>query len=140
MAAAIARDELAANPATRDWQVACAGLTVREPGAPLVPEALTALVDVGVDMPVDHKARPLTPAMCADADVIYCMTRSQRDKVIALAPDAADRTVRLDPDTDVPDPAGEALEIYRDCATRLRTLIRTRLQEHLAAPALTPSA
>ncbi|HEX6473266.1 MAG TPA: hypothetical protein VF069_29510 [Streptosporangiaceae bacterium] len=139
MAAAIARTELAANPATRHWHIDCAGLTVHEPGAPITRQAITALADLGIDAPLDHTAQPLTPAMCANADVIYCMTQAHRDQIIAVAPEAADRTVCLDPDTDLPDPAGQPLHVYRDCATRLHTLISNHIHQHLTAPAPSPT-
>jgi protein-tyrosine-phosphatase len=132
MAAAIARAELAANGSDSDtvyWQVDSAGLSVKSPGAPLSPEAATVLSELGVDTSQAHTARQLTPAMCVDTDVVYCMTREQRDSVVALAPSAAERTVCLDPEADLADPSGRPIEAYRDCAADLRALIRQRLQE-----------
>jgi protein-tyrosine-phosphatase len=152
MAAAIARAELAAvNGAAGDphgngaagnghskingtqlvrWEVDSAGVSVHEPGAPLTSEAVAALLDLGVDAPLDHRSKQLTPAMCVDTEVVFCMTREQRDSVIAIAPGAADRTVCLDPaDEDVADPAGQAVEEYSTTAIRLRTLVRDRLRE-----------
>jgi protein-tyrosine-phosphatase len=131
MAAAIARAELAANGGPPRWPVGSAGVSVRLPGEPISPEALTALVEMGVDAPVEHRSRQLTPEMCTDTKMVYCMTRTQRDLVVALAPAAAARTVCLDPEADVPDPAGQPLDAYRDCAARFRTLIRARLREQL---------
>jgi protein-tyrosine-phosphatase len=128
MAAAIARAELAAHAAIRHWQVSCAGVSVHSPGKPISPEAVTALLELGVEAPLDHRARQLTPAMFADCDAVYCMTRDHRGSVIAIAPEAAGRTVCIDPDVDVPDPVGH-IDAYRDCADRLRTLIRRHLQE-----------
>jgi protein-tyrosine-phosphatase len=129
MAAAIARAELAANGGTPRWPVGSAGVSVRSPGTSISPEAVTALVELGVDAPLDHRSRQLTPEMCIETKMVYCMTRTQRDLVMALAPAAAARTVCLDPEADVPDPAGQPLDAYRDCAARFRTLIRARLQE-----------
>lgn len=132
MAAAIARAELAANAAIRHWKVSCAGVYVLSPGAPISPEAATALLELGIEAPLEHRARQLTPAMCADSDAVYCMTRDHRDAVIAIAPEAAGRTVCIDPAADVPDPDGH-IGGYRDCAGRLRTLIRRHLPEPAAA-------
>jgi protein-tyrosine-phosphatase len=137
MAAAIAHAELATHPEGQHWQVDSAGLTVHTPGRPIATEALIALLNLGVDAPLNHQSRQLTPALCADNDVLYCMTRDQRDKVIALAPDAADRTLCLDPDNDILDPAGQPQQVYRNCATELRTLIQDRLHEHRQSYALT---
>jgi protein-tyrosine-phosphatase len=100
---------------------------------------VAALLDLGVEAPLDHRSRQLTPAMCVDTDVVYCMTREQRDSVLAIAPGAADRTICLDPgDEDVDDPAGQAADAYRTTAIRLRTLVRSRLleqRERYAVPA-----
>jgi protein-tyrosine-phosphatase len=146
MAAAIARAELAAagngNGNTR-WPVDSAGLAVNSPGKPISPAAATALLELGVDVPLDHKSRQLTADMCAGSEAVYCMTRAQRDKVVALAPAAADRTFCLDPEEDVPDPSGEPADVYRECANRLRALVHDRIVElrdrHVAVPAPTPS-
>jgi protein-tyrosine-phosphatase len=143
MAAAIARAELAAvngNGAVH-WDVESAGVAVREPGAPLSAQAVAALRDLGIDESFDHRAKQLTPTMCVDTDVVYCMTREQRDKVIAIAPGAAERTICLDPAVaDVDDPAGGPADAYQGCATRLRTLVRARLQEQRERYAVSASA
>ncbi len=139
MAAAIARAELAAggngsgngngNGLVR-WDVDSAGISVRDAGAHITSEAVAALLDLGIDAPLDHRSKQLTPAMCVDTDVVYCMTREQRDSVIAIAPGAAERTICLDPgDDDVDDPSGQPVDAYRTCAIRLRTLVHRRLQE-----------
>ncbi|MQA95204.1 MAG: hypothetical protein GEV11_11370 [Streptosporangiales bacterium] len=129
MAAAIAHAELAAMDGGVRWPVRSAGLTVHEPGAPMSPEAVRALVELGVEAPLGHESRQLTPDQCAGTEMVYCMTRAQRDAVLALVPDAAERTICLDPEYDVPDPAGQPFEAYLDCAVRLRSLVRDRLQE-----------
>jgi protein-tyrosine-phosphatase len=144
MAAAIARTELAAaNGHSQHWHIESAGISVHSPGAPITPEAIAALGELGIVAPLDHQSRQLTPDMCADPEVVYCMTAAHRDTVIALAPDAADRTICLDPGADVPDPAGQPIDAYRDCADHLRTLIRNHLDEHHQhhpQPAQTPGA
>jgi protein-tyrosine-phosphatase len=128
LAAAIARAELAADPAIRGWQVSSAGVSVGSPGTPISSEAARVLLELGVEAPLDHRARQLTPVMCADSDKVYCMTRDHRESVIAIAPEAAERTVCIDPGIDVPEPAGH-IDAYRDCAGRLQTLIRQHLSE-----------
>lgn len=133
IAAAIAGAELAADASIRHWRVSCAGVSVSSPGAPISPEAVRVLLELGVEAPLDHRARQLTPVMCADSDAVYCMTRDQRESVIAIAPEAAEWTVCLDPDVDVPDPAGQSLDAYRDCAGRLQTLIRRHLGDQAPA-------
>lgn len=132
MAAAIALAELSADAAVPPWQVASAGLSVGSPGATIAPEAAAALRELGVPVPLEHRARPLTAQMCVGAEAVYCMTQAHRDAVIALVPDAAERTFCLDPRADVPDPAGQPLEAYRNCARRLRSLVHDQLAERRA--------
>ena len=128
MAAAIARAELATS-GWPTWDVASAGVSVDSPGAPISPQAVAALRELGIEAPEQHRARALTAQMCAGTEAVYCMTRAQREAVLALAPDAAGRTFCLDPDSDVDDPAGQALDAYRSCARRLQTLVRDRIRE-----------
>ncbi len=128
IAAAIARAELADDVRIAHWTVSCAGVSVKSPGTPVKPEAVRVLLELGLEAPLDHRARQLTPVMCADSDAVYCMTRDHRDSVLAIAPEAAERTVCIDPDLDLPEPAGH-LDAYRDCAGTLRTLIRRHLRE-----------
>ncbi|NKZ03730.1 arsenate reductase/protein-tyrosine-phosphatase family protein [Actinomadura latina] len=134
MAAAIARAELAASNGngTPHWPIGSAGISVRKPGAPLAPEAAAVLSELGIDPPLAHRSRQLTPEMCADTKMIYCMTRAQRDRVVELAPAAAARTVCLDAESDVPDPSGQPLHAYRSCAIRFQTLIRQGVREQWA--------
>ncbi len=128
IAAAIARAELDADAAIRHWQVRSSGVSVHSPGTPISSEAATVLLELGIEAPLDHRARQLTPVMCAGSDAVYCMTRDHRESVIAMAPETAERTVCIDTGVDVPEPAGH-IDAYRDCAGKLRTLIRQHLQE-----------
>jgi protein-tyrosine-phosphatase len=122
MAAAIARTTLADR-----WRVASAGLNAT-PGAPMADEAVTALTALGITAN-GHHARQLTPAMITEASTVYCMTAAQRDAVLTLAPEAAGKTVVLDPDGDLPDPHGKAASAYRDCADRVHQVISRRAAE-----------
>lgn len=129
MAAAIADAEIAADPGMPGWRVESAGVSVRAPGAPISHEAAAALTHLQVDPPESHRSRQLTAELCAGTEAVYCMTRKQRDQVIAMAPEVAERTFCLDPKADIPDPAGQPAEAYRECAAGLRKLIRDRLGE-----------
>jgi protein-tyrosine-phosphatase len=128
MAEAITRAELAALGYDGDWRVASAGVSVPRPGGPIAPLAVKALRQLDIPVP-RHESRPLTPELIAQAHTIYCMTPGHRQAVLAMVPDAADRTVVLDPDDDLPDPHGQPLSAYRDCADMLRAVIGRRLAE-----------
>lgn len=98
-------------------------------GAPASAENTTALRSVGVE-PTEHRSRPLTRQLIAEADVIYTMAGWHREGVLALDPTASSRTWVLDPEgKDVPDPVGLAQEVYNQTAAKLMTLIRQRLTE-----------
>ena len=131
MATAIARAELAARFGRRaPARVQSAGLTVR-PGAPMTPEAEVALREIAVE-PGRHRARLLTPELVERAEAIFCMTAAHREAVLRMHPAAAGKTLCIDPDGDIPDPIGSALEVYVGCAERLRDLVRRRFDALLA--------
>lgn len=139
MAVAVARAELAARLRIpwRDFarspvQAVSAGVKA-ETGKPLTPEAGLALREIGVPAG-RHRACPVTAEMIGRAETVFCMTKSQRDAVIALVPEAAGKTVCLDPDGDIPDPIGHGQEVYRECLARIRGAVRIRLDERLGIP------
>jgi protein-tyrosine-phosphatase len=136
MAAAIAHAEIAADGSLPKWEIGSAGVSVQTAGAPISPEAVEALGELGIEPPAAHGSRQLTAEMFANIQAVYCMTRAQRETVIKLAPSAAERTFVLDPADDVPDPAGQPPEAYRTCATKLRDLVRSRLAEQRESYAL----
>ncbi|HEY0500849.1 MAG TPA: hypothetical protein VGD48_34250 [Kutzneria sp.] len=127
MAAAIARRELATASRRRAWRVLCAGVSVSRPGDPIAPVAVEALAGLGIPSP-RHAARPVTPAMCAASEVVFCLTSAQRDAVVAMAPAMADRVVCLDPDGDVPEPDHDSAA---DSAGQIQVLVRLRVTEWL---------
>jgi protein-tyrosine-phosphatase len=140
MAVAVARAELAQRLRypRRDFarfpvQAASAGVAA-EVGRPLTAEASVALREIGVP-PGRHRARAVTPEMVERADAVFCMTRRQRESVIALVPAAAGKTVCLDSAQDIPDPIGKGLEEYRGCLASIREAVRRRLDEMAIAPA-----
>lgn len=127
MAEALAKEEIAIARAGATLSAASAGVAVKTVGAPMTTEAVVALGEMGIE--VRHRTRRLTPEICRQANVIYCMTRSQRDAVLAMAPDVENRLFCLDQGTDIPDPIGQPLEVYREFAGNLRSLVRSRMAE-----------
>lgn len=127
MAVAVARAEAGGLAV----EIASAG-TAAVAGLPMTAEARVALRTLGVPAG-RHRSRPLTRELAEQAEAIFCMTRGQREAVLALVPDAAVRTICLDPDGDIPDPIGQPLAAYLACARRLQPLVRARLRELGAA-------
>jgi protein-tyrosine-phosphatase len=123
MAAAIARVEAAG----RSLEILSAGVSA-VPGAPMAAQARVALRSL--DVPAgSHRTTPLTRTMVERAEAVYCMTRGQRQAVLALVPEAAAKTACLDPEGDIPDPIGQPLAAYLACAQRLQVVVRRRLAE-----------
>ena len=134
MAAAIALAEIGRrfNLTTIDLarapvKTTSAGLAPRL-GASMPADAITALGSLGVAAE-PHQARALTPELVEKAEVIYCATRGQLADLIAKFPEAARKAHTLDPDGDIPEPTGAALNVYVSVAERMCELVRLRFDE-----------
>ncbi len=69
-----------------------------------------------------HESQPVSETMVRQADLILAMTRSHRQAVLAEWPDVADRVQLVMADgTDIADPVGGTMELYKRCAAQLRT-------------------
>jgi protein-tyrosine-phosphatase len=134
MAAAIANAEIAkrlgipvASLETVNIRAMSAGVTARV-GAPLTPEAVEVLREF--DVPVKpHAARNLTPELASEAELIFCMTKAQRQAVIEMLPQFAGKTYCLHAETDVDDPIGKGMAAYVACARQIRQFVQLRLNE-----------
>ncbi len=89
-------------------------------------EAVQLLAEMGLDLS-GHETQPLTEALVRHADVIYTMTRSHREAIVAQWPSAAERTRMLAEDeSDICDPIGAPPEYYRRCAAQIQAALRMR--------------
>jgi len=132
MAEAIARDVLANLKSPIPTRVTSAGVSAL-PGEPMTAEAREALAEMNVDHG-HHRARELARDLLNEAEVIFAMTRSHMQAVLAVAPQAAAKVLVLDPTgQDVKDPIGGTQDEYRSTARKLRTLVERRLRELDAA-------
>ena len=87
-------------------------------------EAMVAAAHLGADLS-GHRARALTREMLADADMVFAMTQSHVDGVVAMDPDSAPRVKLLDPrGRDIEDPMGGGREEFRVCASRIRQCLK----------------
>ena len=102
-----------------------AGLTA-QPGEPIAAEAEQALGAIGMPA-LEHRSRNLTRAMAQRAEVIFCMTETQRTEVTARFPEAIAKTHRLHPDADVGDPHGKSADASSDLARQIQGLIGQKL-------------
>lgn len=107
--------------------------------------AIEVLRDEGLDIS-NHRARPLTPELLAQADLILAMTRMQRQQILQLFPQAEEKVYILKelaekglrrPDQaaadladapeeespgrwDIPDPLGYPASVYREVMQELK--------------------
>lgn len=91
--------------------------------------AVHAMAELGLDLR-GHETQPLSETLLRHADVIYTMTQSHRDAIVAQWPAAAERTRMLSAvGEDVSDPIGGPLERYRSCAARIQAELQARVDE-----------
>lgn len=129
MAEAIAREVIARLPESALKIVAeSAGISAM-PGGGASDEAVAAAATYGASLS-RHMSRVLTAELIARAEVIFTMTPEHRRAVVAIAPEAADKVMTLDPSGEgVPDPIGGDQSIYNDTAKRLHELVSRRIEE-----------
>lgn len=134
MAAAIANAEIAArflipfeDMETVNAGALSAGVSAKV-GAPLTSEAQETLASMTVPVR-PHAAQDLTAELAERAEVIFCMTKAQRQLVIEMLPSVADKTYCLDAEADIDDPIGKGMAAYLNCARRIQELVRLRLDQ-----------
>ena len=108
--------------------VMSAGLSAYMGGRPAA-EAVDVMSAMGVDL-TQHQSQPLTAQLVRHADVIWTMTRSHRQAILAQWPEAANRCELLCLDLrDVPDPIGGPVELYQRCAEQIKAELQGRLKQ-----------
>lgn len=85
-------------------------------GSPATMQAVVVMREAGLDL-TRHRAQQLVPAMVEAADLVLVMDQYHRQRVLAMAPDAAGRTRLLlsfaGREEKVEDPIGLSIECYR---------------------------
>ena len=105
---------------------ASAGLYAAD-GEPASEHAVAALAEAGLELQ-GHASRSLDAEAVARADRIFCMTEGHRDRLLALAPDAAGKVQVLRRDgADIADPFGASLDRYRAARDEIRAELEARL-------------
>lgn len=108
--------------------VASAGLSAIS-GMRAAPEACQVVSSWGLDLSM-HETQALTESLVRQADVIYTMTRAQRQAIAREWPQAAERCKTLSlTGADISDPIGGPLERYQRCAEQIRAELAARLSE-----------
>jgi protein-tyrosine phosphatase len=105
--------------------VMSAGISAAAGGA-ANPAAVEAMQEHGLDIR-RHESQPLTSQLVQHADVIFTMTASHREALLATWPAASDRTFTLCRlQRDIDDPIGGSLELYRECAHQIKLALDER--------------
>jgi protein arginine phosphatase len=108
--------------------VMSAGLSAYMGGRPS-PEAVDVMQTMGVDLSA-HESQPLTAQLVRNADIIWTMTRSHRQAILAQWPEAASRCDLLCMDAlDVPDPIGGPVDLYQRCAEQIKVELNGRIKQ-----------
>jgi tRNA threonylcarbamoyl adenosine modification protein (Sua5/YciO/YrdC/YwlC family) len=132
MAEGLARDLLARHLGCDGEQLEAQGWLIRSAGVfagdgnPATPEAVEAASVCGADIAC-HASQNVTTELIQDADVIFCMTQSHADQLIARCPEAGARVRLVDPAGDIPDPLGGSLDVYVETARRIAAALDTEL-------------
>lgn len=135
MAEALCRQLLAEKFACEPQNVEEHGVLVMSagvaaaPGHPPSVEAVQVMHESGISLH-DHESQPLTESLVRHADLIFTMTASHRDAILARWPEAGSRTAMLcQSGQNVSDPIGGPTEVYRRCAAQIRAEIEGRLAD-----------
>jgi tRNA threonylcarbamoyl adenosine modification protein (Sua5/YciO/YrdC/YwlC family) len=135
MAEAICRDLLAKKLRCETGELEDHGALVMSAGIAAMMggrashESVYVMQQCGLDL-TGHVTQPLTEPLARHADVIFTMTQSHREAILAQWPAAAPRVKLLCSDgSDIIDPIGGPLARYEDCAAKLRDEISRRLEE-----------
>jgi RpiB/LacA/LacB family sugar-phosphate isomerase len=117
-----------------DYEVLSAGVGALN-GSPPSPHAVRALQELGIDIS-RQRSQVLTAELVEQADYIFGMTVGHVETISLLYPLAAEKTfvLREFDDTldvfekDIPDPIGEAYEVYLNCRDQIEQGIASMLR------------
>jgi protein-tyrosine phosphatase len=119
-----AEDQLA----DRGVNIQSAGLSAMM-GGRAAAEAIQTVGKCGLNL-ADHESQPLTQQLVRQADIIWTMTGAHRSAIVSQWPEAAARASLLAPNgLDIPDPIGGPLELYGQCAQRIKNELAARVAQ-----------
>jgi protein-tyrosine-phosphatase len=125
VAEALFRDWLSQRTDAGEWRVSSAGTWANE-GDPASVDACEVLAEAGLDLK-SHRSQRVERELIETADLLLCMTRSQREALQAEFPDLAGRIQLLSAmagaEYDVADPYGGPRQGYVDMVAEVKQLV-----------------
>lgn len=111
----------------KDLWVASAG-TYALDGMPAAEQAIVVSGEAGIDLR-NHRTRALTPELIEAADIILTMTKSHKEYILQLVPEAEGKVFLLKEysqgeNQDIMDPFGGSVHVYRTCFQELSQEIK----------------
>lgn len=105
------------------------GGTAAISGAPASNFAVEVVKESGGDIS-QHHSQPVTLTMIEEADRVYVMTRGHLATLKEWIPSAGPKISLLSPlGEDIKDPLGGDIEVYRECASKIKEALQIRLKE-----------
>jgi phosphate transport system ATP-binding protein len=114
------------------FEALSAGLSVSA-SQPMSSKAISALSKLGC-APQTHASRQITQELVDRADAIYCMTDEQCRDLALRFPGSTWKLQRLDPIGNVEDSGSQGPADFLRVATRIRDLVRWRLESQFRFP------
>jgi protein-tyrosine-phosphatase/tRNA A37 threonylcarbamoyladenosine synthetase subunit TsaC/SUA5/YrdC len=97
-------------------------------GGPASEESVAIAAEFGADLG-GHESRHVNPQLLAAADDVIAMTHGHAQAIATRYPGVGPEPRLLCGDTDLDDPIGASLEVYRDCARTILTHLERFLPE-----------
>jgi len=118
-------------------EVRSAGISAFE-GQGASSQAIEVMKERGLDLS-SHRATRLTSDLIRQADLILTMTESHKNLVKIMEPAAFDKTYTLkeyvgESPTDITDPYGQAVEVYRHCALEIEKSLKKLIEKLKTEP------
>ncbi len=112
------------------WNITSAGAHAGS-GSPATAEARAVIRELGGSLE-RHRSRPATADLLLRADLVLTMTEALKQEILDTLPSLKGKVSRLDPDSDVIDPIGGPMDVYRQTAEKIQRLVEKRIEELLA--------
>jgi len=109
----------------KGYKISSAGTMARD-GMPASSEAVEVCLEMGIDIS-DHKSQMISVELINDADIIFAMSISHYQSIIAMVPTAVSKTTLL-VESGISDPIGGTIEVYRKCAREIKVGIVEKMR------------